>query len=65
MAAIAQTFEHRPGAALATTTPGTTRMELTCGICGYGAVVARLPERCPMCAMGNAHAWIRVERRRP
>lgn len=25
------------------------RAEIRCAGCGYGAVVARLPERCPMC----------------
>ena len=25
------------------------RAEIHCAGCGYGAVVARLPERCPMC----------------
>jgi rubrerythrin len=25
------------------------RTEIRCAGCGYGAVVARLPERCPMC----------------
>lgn len=25
------------------------RAEIRCARCGYGAVVTRLPERCPMC----------------
>jgi rubrerythrin len=30
------------------------RVEVRCCGCGYGAVVARLPARCPMCGRG---AW--------
>jgi len=29
------------------------RAEVHCAECGYGAVVARLPDRCPMC--GSTH----------
>jgi rubrerythrin len=25
------------------------RRELVCALCGYGIVVARVPDRCPMC----------------
>jgi len=25
------------------------RVEVRCAACGYGAVVTRLPKRCPMC----------------
>jgi rubrerythrin len=34
---------------------GNRRMEIRCEACGYGAVVSRLPARCPMC--GRA-AWV-------
>jgi primosomal protein N' len=30
------------------------RVEVHCATCRYGAVVARLPERCPMC---GSTAW--------
>jgi rubrerythrin len=29
------------------------RRELVCGLCGYGIVVARAPDRCPMCGSGQ------------
>jgi hypothetical protein len=32
------------------------RAEIHCAGCGYGAVVARLPERCPMCGSTNWRA---------
>lgn len=32
------------------------RAEIRCAGCGYGAVVARLPERCPMCGSANWRA---------
>lgn len=32
----------------------TTRVEIHCAFCGYGGVVNRLPDRCPMCGL---HAW--------
>jgi primosomal protein N' len=30
--------------------------EIRCAACGYGAVVARLPERCPMCGSASWRA---------
>lgn len=33
-----------------------SRVEIRCAGCGYGAVVARLPERCPMCGSTNWRA---------
>jgi hypothetical protein len=33
------------------------RVEIRCIGCGYGAVVARLPDRCPMC---GACRWQRI-----
>jgi len=36
------------------------RAEVRCRDCGYGAVVARLPERCPMC---EGTAWRGRDRR--
>ena len=31
------------------------RAEVHCAGCGYGAVVAHLPDRCPIC--GSTHWW--------
>ena len=31
------------------------RVEIRCTGCGYGGVVARLPDRCPMCGGGEWH----------
>jgi rubrerythrin len=28
---------------------GVARRELVCALCGYGIVVTRAPDRCPMC----------------
>lgn len=36
----------------------TTRNEIRCQKCGYGAVVEQKPLRCPMCGAGS---WIGVE----
>lgn len=33
------------------------RVEIRCTCCGYGGVVARLPDRCPMC---GARSWQRM-----
>jgi hypothetical protein len=33
------------------------RVEIRCAGCGYGGVVARLPDRCPMC---GARRWQRI-----
>jgi rubrerythrin len=39
------------------------RVELRCLGCGYGAVVARRPGRCPMCGI---ESWaVQVQRHRP
>jgi hypothetical protein len=32
----------------------TSRVEIRCALCGYGGVVSRLPDRCPMCGL---RAW--------
>jgi rubrerythrin len=29
------------------------RRELVCALCGYGIVVTRAPDRCPMCGSGE------------
>jgi rubrerythrin len=39
------------------------RIEIRCLGCGYGAVVARLPGRCPMC--GDVSWTVHVHRHRP
>jgi rubrerythrin len=31
------------------------RLELRCSICGFGAIVVRAPDRCPMC---GASEWL-------
>jgi rubrerythrin len=36
---------------------GTIRDEIRCESCGYGAVVSRRPQRCPMC---GDQSWIVV-----
>jgi len=35
--------------------PPGTRVELRCAICSFGAIVVRMPDRCPMC---GAAEWL-------
>lgn len=35
--------------------PQGTRLELRCAVCSFGAIVVRVPERCPMC---GAAEWL-------
>jgi rubrerythrin len=57
------TLRARELAVPAPTRASHRRIEIRCLGCGYGAVVARLPGRCPMC--GVASWTVHVHRHRP
>ena len=55
MEMLAETVPHPPATEQPTDSPAGTRLELRCAGCGFGAIVVRAPDRCPMC---GASEWL-------
>jgi rubrerythrin len=55
MEMLAETVAHPPVTEQPNDSPPRTRLELRCSSCGFGAIVVRAPDRCPMC---GASEWL-------
>jgi rubrerythrin len=55
METVAEPVAHLPTTEQSTDSPPGARLELRCAVCGFGAIVVRAPDRCPMC--GSAE-WL-------
>jgi len=55
MELLAETVQHLPVAEQPNDSAPEMRLELRCAGCGFGAIVVRAPDRCPMC---GAEEWL-------